>query len=413
MASSVVWMLVASVTMQTAAAPRGFQQELQYQQDAFRLWWESELETRADLLPTQGSVPEFRIPYSGHDYPDRAGGTMVALRKYDMAFHGGRPLATEWERQDVRWHRGLLANPNRPGLFPRLREALLAGRVPSWYGHCNGWTAAAIRHAEPQRSVVRNGVVFTPADIKGLLAEIYMYSASEFLGGNDLVIHPAIFHLSITNWIGRGEHPIGMETAIGEVVINYPVYAYKAAVAKVSERQREVKMTITYAVNTPREYDKGPRLSRTMYFHYLLDLDDEGHIIGGRYYSDSNRIDMLWAPLKPVQGGQPGNERGNPHVDVKKVLAIWRDSVPEELRKKWLNIDPTDEDRVLNDPVASADPHVESQPQSSSEELPPEDQTIPPSRLSEATGGPSDSSQPAGRATESPESPNHASSEPQ
>ncbi|GIW90192.1 MAG: hypothetical protein KatS3mg109_0624 [Pirellulaceae bacterium] len=353
MGSSVAWMVMAAALMQVSGPPRGFAQELNYQKEVFRLWWEAELETRADLLPESGSVPDFRIPYCGHDYPDRGGGTIAALRKYDLAFHGGRPLASEWERRDVRGHRGML-DPERPVLFPRLREALLAGRVPSWYGHCNGWTAAAIRHAEPQRSVVRNGVVFTPADIKGLLAEIYMYTDSEFLGGNDAVIHPAIFHLSITNWIGRGEHPIGMETAIGQVVINYPVYAYKSTVTKPSPNTREVKMTVTYAVNTPREYDKGPRLSRNMYFHYLLDLDSEGHIIGGRYYSDSNRIDMLWAPLKPVQGGQPGNERGNPYVDVREVLAIWRESVPEEIRKKWLNIDPTDEDRVL--PESSQEP---------------------------------------------------------
>jgi hypothetical protein len=355
MGGSMMWAIVAAMTMQTATAPRGFAAELRYQQEAFRLWWETELEIRADMLPDQGSVPDFRVPYSGHDYPDRAGGTMAALRKYDLAFNGGRPLATEWERQDVRGHRGLL-NPERPPIFPRLRDLLTAGRVPSWYGHCNGWTAAAIRHAEPQRNVIRNGVVFTPADIKGLLAEIYMYSDSEFLGGNDTVIHPAIFHIVVCNWIGRGEHPIGMETALGEVVINYPMYAYKADVRTVSPKQREVKMNVTYAVNTPREYDKGPRLNRTMYFHYLLDLDDNGQITGGRYYSDSHQIDMLWVPLKPAQGGQPGNERGNPYVNVKEVLALWRESVPEEIRKKWLNIDPTDEDRIESQSGDSAQP---------------------------------------------------------
>ena len=50
--------------------------------------------------------------------------------------------------------------------------------------------------------------------------------------------------------------------------------------------------------------------------------------------------------LKPIQGGEKGNEAGNPHLDVKEVLAIWRESVPEEARSKWFNIDPTDEDRL-------------------------------------------------------------------
>ena len=49
--------------------------------------------------------------------------------------------------------------------------------------------------------------------------------------------------------------------------------------------------------------------------------------------------------------------RGNPHVDVKEVLAIWRESVSPELRRQWFNIDPTEEDRILvDDPAADAAP---------------------------------------------------------
>jgi hypothetical protein len=321
--------------------------ELDYQKQAYEQWWGSELVLTLDDLPLEGKVPGFRIPYAGHDYPDKAGGTITAMRKYDMAFHRGQPLATEYERRDVGAHRGGRFGEDGPrrGLFARFRGP----RTPSWYGHCNGWTAAAMRHAEPQHSVTRNGVVFTPADIKGLLADLYMYTDTEFLGGEDPVINPGIFHVSLTNWLGRGEHPVGMETAVGQVVINYPIYTYGATVNKVSDRQADVKMSIRYRMNTPREYDKGPDANQTMYFHYALDLDDKGQITGGRYYGDSARIDMLWAPLQPVQGGKKGNERGNPHLDIKEVLAIWRESVSEETRNKWLNIDPTPEDAILSD----------------------------------------------------------------
>jgi hypothetical protein len=225
---------------------------------------------------------------------------------------------------------------------------MVRGGTPTWYGHCNGWTAAAIRHAEPQMNVVRNGVVFTPADIKGLLAELYMYTESEFLGGVDMAINPATLHVSLANWLGRGSHPIGMETAVGEVVINFPIYSYKSTVRMMSPREAEVRTTIRYTLNTPREYDKGPaNFNRQMYFHYALHLDEEGEIKGGHYYGDSAQIDMLWAPLKPTQGGEEGNKRGNRHLNMKEVLAIWRESVPEDLRKQWLNIDPTEEDRIL------------------------------------------------------------------
>lgn len=323
--------------------------ELKYQQQVFKQWWEQDLVLKFADLPADGKTPDFRIPYAGHDYPDKSGGTIGAMRKYDAAFNRGRSLAEDYERRDVGAHRGRFGfdsdAPPRRGLFGRL----LAGRdrTPGWYGHCNGWTAAAIRHAEPEKSVTRNGVVFTPADIKGMLAEMYMYSPTEFLGGEDAAINPALLHVVLTNWIGRGSHPVGMESALGEVVINYPIYAYKATISKLSDRQSEVKMMCRYTLNTPQEYQKGPRTTQLIYFHYSLDLDKDGIITAGRYYGDTQMVDMLWTPLKPVQGGQKGNERGNPHMDIKEVLAIWRESVSEKTRQQWLNVDPTDEDRVV------------------------------------------------------------------
>ena len=48
----------------------------------------------------------------------------------------------------------------------------------------------------------------------------------------------------------------------------------------------------------------------------------------------------------PTPGGTEGNEPGNPHLDVQEVLALWRDSAPGELRKKWYTIDPAEQDDV-------------------------------------------------------------------
>jgi hypothetical protein len=347
--------LAAAVVVGQASSNPIPKTELEYQQQCFKQWWGEELTLALADLPTDGKVPDYRVPYSGFDYPDRAGGTVHAMAKYDQAFHNGRMLATEWERRDVTVHRSGRDSGDRDvpplrrgGLLARIR-ASRGPRTPTWYGHCNGWTAAAIRHAEPQFSVTRNGVVFTPADIKGMLAEIYMYTETEFLGGQDAVIHPALLHVMLTNWLGRGSHPIGMESAVGEVVINYPIYSYKSKVTPLSDRRVEVAVTTTYAMNTNHETNEKARYNRQGYYHYVLDLDTDGKIAGGRYYSDSNHIDMLWAPLKPIQGGKKGNERGNPHVDIKEVLAIWRASVPEDIRNKWLNIDPTDEDRILTE----------------------------------------------------------------
>jgi len=347
------FVIVASVILATSIvhADKIKESESEYQTQNFAQWWGTELEWRFSELPTEGKVPEFRVPYSGHDYPDRGGGTVNALRKYDLAFHRGQSLATSWEREDT----GQNGRTRRPqwvrgrGFFRNLRATSGPRQpdVPGWYGHCNGWTAAAIRHAAPEHSVRKNGVQFSPADIKGLLAEIYMYSDSDFLGGEDFAINPALMHVVMANWLGRGSHPIGIETSLGEEKWNYPAYAYSMTQADRGNGTIEVKMNLAYSMSTQREFDFAQHIKRVKYFHYDLNLDEDGKIVGGEYYRDSNQMDMLWIPMHPVQGGEEGNKRGNPHVDVNEVLAIWRESVSEDLRSKWFNIDPTEEDRVI------------------------------------------------------------------
>jgi hypothetical protein len=76
-------------------------EELEQQKQSFKQWWGDEFVTKLADLPAEGKVPEFRVPYAGHDYPDRAGGTINSLFKYDQAFHRGRQLAAEFERMDV------------------------------------------------------------------------------------------------------------------------------------------------------------------------------------------------------------------------------------------------------------------------------------------------------------------------
>ena len=336
--------IVIAICAPAPAAPVK-KEESDYQNQTFKNWWETELVWKAEDLPKQGVVPKYRVPYSGHDYPDRAGGTLTAMKKYDAAFNRGRNSAADYEHEDLTNHgKGLFKGQTRPGSWigrARMR------RAPHWYGHCNGWTAAAIRHAEPQKSVTRNGVTFSPADIKGMLAEVYMYNDHEFCGGVDAALNPATLHVVISNWLGRGTHPVGMDTTLGKEVWNYPIYSYATKAKKIDDNTLDVWMTIAYAASTPQEYEKSPRIRKEKYFHYSLDLNDQGEITGGEYYGDSDRIDMLWTPLAPVQGGKKGNELGNPHLNVKEVLAIWRESVPAEIRGKWLNIDPTPEDRVV------------------------------------------------------------------
>ena len=304
----------------------------------FQRFWNTDLVWNFDELPTEGTVPEFRVPYSGDIYLDRKGGTVNALRKYDQAFDGNGK-ATRHEQWDTTAYRKTHYVRRRVGLFGSRSVAVTV--TPHWHGHCNGWTAATIRHAEPQESVIRNGVTFTPADIKGLLAEIYIYQDIEKVGGEYGVVHPAELHVALTNWVGRMSHPVGMEADPGKEKWNYPIYSYSSSHAKRGNRRVEVKTNVKYAYFSQGEQQQSPRLARQRYFHYALDLNEAGEIVGGYYYRDSSRIDLLWIPLAPVQGGEEGNERGNPYVDVNEVVALWRASVPQDLVDQWVMINET------------------------------------------------------------------------
>lgn len=311
------------------------------QNEVFERYWGTDFEWKLEELPTSGTVPNFRVPYSGYIYPDRAGGTVDAMRKYDSAFHGGRSLAVPFEQWDTTAFKK--PTPRRGPLGMAWGSKM---ETPHWHGHCNGWAAAAIRHAEPKRSVVRNGVVFTPADIKAMLAEVYMYNDVEMLAGSSSRMDAGVFHAIIANWLGRGAHPLGMEADPSEEKWNYPIYAFNSSAARRSERQVEVKMNLAYIKDSNAEYQESPRIRGIKAFHYDLYLNGRGEIIGGNFYRDSEIIDMLWLPLRPKQGRQKGNESGNPHLDVNRVLAIWRESASVEERERWLIVDPPKEDRI-------------------------------------------------------------------
>jgi hypothetical protein len=369
------------------------QAEIDQQNEAFQRLWGDKLVWKFEDLPDKASVPDWRMPYSGYIYPDTAGGTANALQKYDLAFNGGQYRATQHERWDTTAYRQTQYVNQRVGLFGMFTRRVAVTRTPHWHGHCNGWAAAATRHAEPEKSVVRNGVTFRPRDIKALLAEIYIYSHSETLAGDyDYVVNPGTLHVILANWLGRYEHPVGMEATPGKEKWNYPIYAYASGWAMRGDRKVEVKTNVAYAYSTRGEPDKAPRITRQKYFHYSLDLNEDGEIVGGRYYRDSSQIDMLWVALTPVQGGQEGNERGNPHVDVEQVVSLWRDSVSPEIVDKWVNVEWRPEDALApqldEEQLAAADDeNVEPQDEvedSASDESASEEEDPPEAELEEA-----------------------------
>ena len=115
--------------------------------------------TKENLPYTGSYYPEYQLGYSSRQAGTNQHGS---LDRYDAAFNqSGVQSAANWE---ITYNRHTF---DRNGRNQR-------GEKVDWYGHCNGFGAASSRHKAPEQSVVRNGVTFRPADIKALLAEVYM-----------------------------------------------------------------------------------------------------------------------------------------------------------------------------------------------------------------------------------------------
>ncbi len=107
----------------------------------------------------------------------------------------------------------------------------------SWWGHCNGWAAAAILTNEPREelptTMLGEGVDFTTADLKGLVTEAYYSQHSHFYGerynGEEQEIadlYPDAFHRIIGFYIRDRGVPLVFDTSADEQVWNYPAWGY-------------------------------------------------------------------------------------------------------------------------------------------------------------------------------------------
>lgn len=317
-------------------------------------------ETRLSELKTSASAPSWRIPYSADIHPQssgglsegggrrrRGGGGSSALSLYDRAFNNGSDSANGYELRRV-------LGTDR-ALFPGAR---MRRNNEGWEGYCSGFTAAAVRHPEPIYPVDAGkvggaaGVVFEPSDIKALLSCIYNRTTNDsflFLApasARDGGPNMGTFHLTLANYIGRAGHPIGFDRTKGEAPWNNPIYAYEVTSIQDAGQgdhvqYKTVETTITYSFygsDAGRQTDlesgdvRGNE-KQAMALRYTLALDDEGRIVGGTSHGDSGYF--LWLPLYAVQAKSDGSAPGNPHVDVRKVIALARASALPEAQKKF------------------------------------------------------------------------------
>lgn len=215
--------------------------------------------------------------------------------------------------------------------------------IEFWWGVCHAWAPAAIMEPEPIDPVEHNGQTFYPSDIKSLMMINYDSTQALMLGGrcnardvdrdeNGRAIDPdcqdvnaGAFHVVITNMLGRLRRAFDEDRTYDYQVWNQPIRGYDitsqeeglsaadamAALGLSDDTYSpnadavsfaEVRMNTYYITEAhPSEYPRIPqidRYTRTDRYHYILELNAEGEIIGGEWgpSSQSNHPDFLWLP---------------------------------------------------------------------------------------------------------------------
>jgi competence ComEA-like helix-hairpin-helix protein len=112
----------------------------------------------------------------------------------------------------------------------------------SWWGHCNGWAAAAILTNEPREahsvtfgSTNQYEVELNVGDQKGLLSETYYSQLSSFYGsryngddGDDISdLTPKATLQILSTYIGTAGVPLVFDTSANEEVWNFPAWGFE------------------------------------------------------------------------------------------------------------------------------------------------------------------------------------------
>ncbi|KAG6583232.1 Transglutaminase elicitor M81C [Phytophthora cinnamomi] len=214
--------------------------------------------------------------------------------------------------------------------------------IPTWFGICHAWAPAAILEAEPNCPVTHNGVTFQPLDIKALISDVYdgasvgtVFTGTRFNGGTDTTdeygrhssaayrdLNPAYFHIAAANILGKLNATFVVDVTAGAQVWNQPVRGFKVyeqTAMSLEEAAQTfygleeypwnaaaksivyVKTRLSWIVET---YTDGGlvasgeinQYTTGQYYYYLLEMDDNGNIIGGEwvYGSDDEHPDFLW-----------------------------------------------------------------------------------------------------------------------
>ena len=219
--------------------------------------------------------------------------------------------------------------------------------IPTWEGLCHGWAPATLLYKNPMPVKMVNSdgieVEFGSSDIKALLTFFLHYERSpetSFLGercntdfskleeqfengeitqeeyDRELLengcadVNPGALHVILANELEE-DRGFVIDITRDQEVWNQPVYSYEST--EVSRRGPneneyrygareivEIESVVSFIVENTPEWDLNidHRSHNRAYYHYELELDESGEIIGGKWKS-FERPDFLWMQKKP------------------------------------------------------------------------------------------------------------------
>lgn len=297
------------------------------------------------VTPGRTTATADHVPYDGGWWPATGDGMLRALERFSAALEAKLGWNPRLDKLELFRH---YVGPNSP-----IRPKYEAHGINEfgWWGHCNGYSAAACLEKEPpSNGASRNGITLTQEELKAILAEAY-YDANALMRGTRSEItdlqyteakrlienggtsdqwrswfkdtfkydapagygereirriaersvarfedmKPAEFHNTLRTVIEKGKMPLVLETAAGYAVWNYPAYRYTTDVKDTGRTTAGglKVMEVTTTVDL-----KGPG-SKT--YTYELYVDANGKARGGAWTGNSitNHPDFAWIPTDP------------------------------------------------------------------------------------------------------------------
>lgn len=259
------------------------------------------------------------------------------------------------------------------------------GEVERWMGICHGWAPASYMLPRPSRPVTVRAptgseVTFYPADIKALASLLWASAntVTRFIGGrcNDknpatdeigrvisakaFDTNPGTWHLVVVNQIGGAGRSLVMDATYDYEVWNQPVAGYQyryfnpqtmklaatlrdATVTRAQYTRDRFKkyrsrdaasyagiiMQVRYMVETdPEQRDSDAPANdavNTAIYKYDLELDGEGRILGGEWFTGKCHPDFLWTPPADARAISPAEPHATGTWEAGQALPqSWR-----------------------------------------------------------------------------------------